>query len=143
MSLHVDIEKCQGCAVCASVCPVQAVFIKENKAFIDQDRCNECLLCVEECPTRAIYQISDREVYLTKKEYPVFHSLNRTVPYTGQTFSSSKRKQQEIEKGGMFLDEVKKAMERFFKVDSSLGVRNPGGRMKYRRQRRRHRGKRF
>lgn len=143
MSLRVDIEKCTGCAICVSVCPVQAISIIEDKAFIDQHRCNECLLCRDECPNNAIYQISEKEVYLTKREQPIPHSLNRTVPHTRQTPSSNRTKQQEIEKGGMFLNEVKKAMANFFKVDSSFSTRRKGGRMKRHRQRRRQRGRIF
>ncbi len=140
MSLLVDTEKCEGCGLCLPLCPVQAISVIKNKAAIDQNRCNKCLLCIDECPKNAIYQISEREVYLTKREYPAPHSLNRNTPHTRQTFSSDRRKQQKAKKGGMLLDEVKKAMDRFINVDSFFSTRSKGGRMKHRRQRRRHRG---
>lgn len=143
MSVLVDSEKCKSCGLCVYVCPVQAISIIDNKAFIDQNRCDECLLCMDECPNNAIYQISEKEVYVTKREYPIPYSLNRTDPHTRQTFSNNRRKQQVVEIGGMFLDEVKKAMDNFSKVDSSFGISRKGGRIKHRRQRRKHRGGRF
>lgn len=143
MSVSVDIEKCNGCGLCISICPVQAISIIQNKAFIDQNKCIECLQCMDECPTYAIHQIPEKEVYLTKREHSIPYSLNRTVPHTRQTFSSNKRKQPAEEKGGIFLNEVKKAVDNFFKVDSSFGRSRKGRRLKHQRQRKGHRGGRF
>jgi Fe-S-cluster-containing hydrogenase component 2 len=143
MSVTVDTEKCTGCGLCVSVCPVQAISIMQNKAFIDQNKCTQCLLCMDECPVYAIHQISEKEVYLTQREPSIPHSLNRTVPPPRQTFSNNVRKHQAEEKGTVFLNEVKKAMNSFIKVDSSFGRGRKGGRIKNRRQRKRHRGRRF
>jgi NAD-dependent dihydropyrimidine dehydrogenase PreA subunit len=143
MSVLVDIEKCKGCGVCVSLCPVQAVSIMQNKAFIDQNKCNECLLCMDECPENAIHQISEKEVYLTKREHSIPYSLKQTVPHTRQSFSSNEWKQQAVEKGGMFLNEVKKALGSFFEFNSSSGISRRGEKIKHRRHRRRYRGGRF
>lgn len=143
MSVLVDSEKCNGCGLCISICPVQAISIIQNKALINQNKCKECLQCMDECPVYAIHQISKKEVYLTKREYSIPYSLNRAVPPSRQAFSINKQEHQAAEKGGIFLNEVKKAMDNFFKVDSSFGRSRKGGRIKHRRQRKRHRGGRF
>ena len=143
MSVSVDTEKCTGCGLCVSVCPAQAISIIQNKAFIDQNKCAECLRCMDECPTNAIHQIAEKEVYLTQKEPSIPSSLDRTVPPPRQTFSSHEWKLQGEEKGGFFLNEVKKAMDNFFRVDSSFGRSRKGARIKHRRQRKRHGARRF
>ena len=47
-------EKCNGCATCAKVCPVQNIKMIENKP-VWQHHCEMCLACVEWCPIKAIH----------------------------------------------------------------------------------------
>ncbi len=51
---QVDVEKCDGCATCADVCPSGAIEVKDGKAVISQDDCAECGSCESECPNQAI-----------------------------------------------------------------------------------------
>jgi len=143
MSISVDKEKCNGCGLCVSICPVQAISLIQNKASIDQNKCLECLLCMDECPVNAIRQIPEKEVYLTEREHSIPDSMNRTVPPIEQTFSLNEPIFPAERKSGILLNGVKKAMESFFKVDSSFGRSRKGGGIKQRRQRKRHRGGRF
>ncbi len=46
-------RRCIGCADCITVCPREAVSMKENLR-IDRRRCDGCGRCVEACPTRAM-----------------------------------------------------------------------------------------
>lgn len=59
MSLFVDKEKCTNCGVCKKICPVEAIIIKDGKAFITID-CVEYGACISVCPTQAIFTMDAR-----------------------------------------------------------------------------------
>jgi ferredoxin len=46
-------EKCNGCGVCAGVCPVENVVMEAGKP-VWQHRCEQCLACLQWCPREAI-----------------------------------------------------------------------------------------
>ncbi|HEC89850.1 MAG: ferredoxin [Thermoplasmata archaeon] len=50
----VDERECLSCGGCISVCPVDAVFMKNLRAFVDQSLCIGCSICVNTCPIGAI-----------------------------------------------------------------------------------------
>ncbi len=54
MSIKVIKEKCDGCGICISICPYDAIQLKDNLAEIDLDACTLCGACVPDCPTSAI-----------------------------------------------------------------------------------------
>jgi formate hydrogenlyase subunit 6/NADH:ubiquinone oxidoreductase subunit I len=143
MSVFVDREKCEGCGICVSVCPVQAITVIENKALIDQNRCSECLLCRDECPNHAIYQISEEEVSLEKRDHSIPSLVNKDIPQPKQIFSTNKRKQQAVKKEEVFFDKFRKVMGSLFAFDSPWSSSGKGRQKKYRRQRGRHRRGRF
>ena len=49
----IDTEQCVGCALCADVCPENAISVDEI-AEVDREKCTGCGTCVEECPQDAI-----------------------------------------------------------------------------------------
>jgi ferredoxin len=50
--LHAD-ERCDGCGLCARVCPVDNVELQDNRPNF-ADRCVLCLRCLHACPQEAI-----------------------------------------------------------------------------------------
>ncbi len=67
----VKSEDCTACGLCANDrCPMQAIEVREEDAFVHEEKCIGCGLCVSTCPTGAM-GLKER------KEIPA-------VPATGQ-----------------------------------------------------------
>ncbi|MCX5716709.1 MAG: FAD-binding protein [Nitrospirae bacterium] len=59
MPIIVDRDKCTGCETCISVCPFDAIKIKDDgKAFINE-YCQMCMACLSSCPEGAIIEIKE------------------------------------------------------------------------------------
>ena len=52
-SYHVD-ERCDGCGICAKVCPVANIEITDEKP-VWLHHCESCLACFVWCPQKAVY----------------------------------------------------------------------------------------
>ena len=61
MSSKVDSKKCLGCGACLSVCPAQAIVVKNGKAKIEVKKCNKCQACVSICPVQAISNLCSKK----------------------------------------------------------------------------------
>jgi uncharacterized Fe-S center protein len=52
---HVMNNKCVNCGCCVKICPVQAISIRKEKAFIDQEKCIGCGECLCACKFDAVF----------------------------------------------------------------------------------------
>ena len=51
--ISLDQEKCIRCYQCVSLCPEQAIFLKDDYPYTDQKKCALCSTCVSICPAQA------------------------------------------------------------------------------------------
>jgi iron only hydrogenase large subunit-like protein len=68
-ALKVLDEVCIGCTHCMTVCPTQAIRVKEGKAKIINKRCVDCGECYKACPVSAI--IVEQDDLQMINNYPV------------------------------------------------------------------------
>jgi len=54
-TLKLEVDKCSGCGMCATVCPHRVFEVADGKAaIVDRDACMECGACSLNCPAEAI-----------------------------------------------------------------------------------------
>jgi NAD-dependent dihydropyrimidine dehydrogenase PreA subunit len=52
----IDLEKCNGCGICADVCPMNVISMEEGKPTISYpEDCMTCYNCEAECPNHCVY----------------------------------------------------------------------------------------
>lgn len=55
--IKVNWDKCSQCGACVSICPTEALYIKDRRTMevaFDAEKCIACELCIRPCPPRAI-----------------------------------------------------------------------------------------
>jgi len=43
-------QKCIGCGLCIELCTSQAIYLKDEKAWMVAENCTKCLECIKKCP---------------------------------------------------------------------------------------------
>lgn len=61
---HVIDDKCTACGCCIDICPVDAISLKNEKAFINQDMCVGCGECICACKFDAVFINWDEEALI-------------------------------------------------------------------------------
>lgn len=59
MPIIVDRDKCTGCETCVSVCPFDAIKIKDDGKASINEYCQMCMACLSACPEGAIIEIKE------------------------------------------------------------------------------------
>jgi len=73
-----ESEECSGCGECATICPVEAVQMKDGVPIIDQDWCIGCGVCATVCPTEAVV-LKGREDQIGIKPASTFRELHQRI----------------------------------------------------------------
>ena len=58
---EVDRDRCNGCRVCVTICPYNAIEITNGKAHVNEVLCEGCGMCTAACPVEAIQLRNYRE----------------------------------------------------------------------------------
>jgi NAD-dependent dihydropyrimidine dehydrogenase PreA subunit len=54
-TLVLDVEKCNGCTLCVTVCPHQVFVMREHRSqIVNPTACMECGACMLNCASEAI-----------------------------------------------------------------------------------------
>ena len=56
----VDNNECTGCGICVEECPVDTIYMQNEKAEINMDNCIRCGRCHEVCPEEAVRHDSEK-----------------------------------------------------------------------------------
>lgn len=51
---------CTACKKCEKACDFSAIYVEENRAWIDYDKCTQCGKCIEACPTNVLVRVVPR-----------------------------------------------------------------------------------
>jgi ferredoxin len=71
-------SKCDGCGICAKVCPVGNIVIQENHPAW-QHNCEQCMACLQWCPREAI-QCGPRTANRRRYHHPDFKASDFILP---------------------------------------------------------------
>ncbi len=54
MKVVIDLELCDRCGCCVSICPTLALNLTQYNLVIDHDKCILCRKCLKSCPLGAL-----------------------------------------------------------------------------------------
>ena len=64
--------RCRDCYRCVRVCPVKAIQMRDNQAFVVEEKCIMCGTCVRQCPQQAkVFRNDLEEAKIIIKQNPV------------------------------------------------------------------------
>jgi len=87
----IDKNNCAGCGLCIEACPVNMIFMKEDKGEINMEGCIHCGICHDICPENAIRHDSEKisdEVLINVAKTKVF--MDDCAKYLGDSKEKQK-----------------------------------------------------
>lgn len=73
-----DLEECTGCGECATICPVDAVYISDGVPVIDSEWCIGCGVCATVCSTEAVV-LKERKDKTDQRPAATFRELHHRI----------------------------------------------------------------
>lgn len=70
MKKYVIDRGCKLCDACLWSCPVKAIEVRDDKAFINQEKCVRCGKCYDDCANEAISLYNEAEPASEKRSNP-------------------------------------------------------------------------
>ncbi len=84
-------EDCVGCGICVEECPVDAISIENEKAYITMEECIRCGKCHDVCPQNAVRHDSEKIPLEVESNIEETHKLMKC-------FESKEEKRQFLER---------------------------------------------
>ena len=53
-NLEINQDECVNCYLCEENCPVEAIWLDEEKVVLNNDKCIRCINCTSHCPVGAL-----------------------------------------------------------------------------------------
>lgn len=104
----INKESCMGCRTCVDECPVGAICMEKDIAFIKEDECIRCGVCHDVCPEDAVRHDGERIPEEVQSNLAYAKKL-----LTHEYYSNDKTKQKQlIERLQRFFIKNKKVAEK-------------------------------